>query len=89
MRPPDLRYMIDEYENSLGVNVIDLLPSFLAECGGARQVIITTHHPLLINAIPVTGWFIFHRKGLNIRVTHGDEVESATVDRSSSDSSSQ
>ena len=74
--PADVLYMIDEYENSLGVNAIDFLPSFLAECGGARQFIITTHHPLLINAIPVTDWFIFHRRGLNIRVTHGHEVES-------------
>lgn len=68
--------MIDEYENTLGVNAIDFLPSFLAECGGARQFIITTHHPLLINAIPVTDRFIIHRTGPNIRVTHGDEVES-------------
>jgi len=74
--PPDVLYMIDEYENSLGVNAIDFLPPFLAEVGGTRQFIITTHHPLLINAIPVADWFVFHRKGLNIKVTHGHEIES-------------
>lgn len=73
--PPDTLYMIDEYENSLGVNAIDFLPSFLNECGGTRQFIVTTHHPLLINAIPVSEWFIFHRQGLNIKVTHGSEIE--------------
>jgi AAA domain, putative AbiEii toxin, Type IV TA system len=74
--PDDLIYMIDEYENSLGVNAIDFLPAFIAECGGARQFIVTTHHPLLINAIPVRDWYVFHRKGLSIRVTHGHELES-------------
>jgi AAA domain, putative AbiEii toxin, Type IV TA system len=72
--PPYLLYMIDEYENSLGVNAINFLPSFLADCGGDRQFIVTTHHPLLINAIPVSDWFIFHRKGLHIRVMHGSEI---------------
>ena len=73
--PANLLYMIDEYENSLGVNAIDFLPPFLAECGGARQFIVTTHHPLLINAIPVSDWFIFQRRGLNITVTHGHDIE--------------
>jgi hypothetical protein len=73
---PQTLYMIDEYENSLGVNAIDFLPAFLADCGGDRQFIITTHHPLLVNAVPVSDWFVFHRKGLNIRVMHGAEIES-------------
>jgi len=73
---PDLLYLIDEYENSLGANAIDFLPSFLADCGGPRQFIITTHHPLLINTIPVSDWFVFHRKGLNITVMYGPEIES-------------
>jgi len=72
---PQLVYLIDEYENSLGVNAIDFLPAFLDDCGGERQFIITTHHPLLINTIPVSDWFIFHRKGLRIKVMHGQEIE--------------
>jgi energy-coupling factor transporter ATP-binding protein EcfA2 len=75
MASPGLLYLIDEYENSLGVNAIDFLPSFLADLGQEHQFIITTHHPLLINAIPVSDWFIFHRKGLHIRVMHGAEIE--------------
>ena len=72
--PDDIIYMIDEYENSLGVNAIDFLPPFVAECGGNRQFIVTTHHPLLINAIPISDWFVFHRKGTQILVTHGNEL---------------
>ena len=73
--PPDLLYMIDEYENSLGVNAINFLPPFLADCGGERQFLITTHHPLLINAVPVTDWLVFQRRGLEIKVTHGEDLE--------------
>jgi predicted ATPase len=72
--PADIIYMVDEYENSLGVNAIDFLPPFVGECGGKRQFIVTTHHPLLINAIPISDWFVFHRKGTQIRVTHGNEL---------------
>jgi AAA domain, putative AbiEii toxin, Type IV TA system len=74
--PPDVLYMIDEYENSLGVNAIDFLPSFLADHGGNRQIVVTTHHPLLINAIPLSDWFVCHRKGMEIKVTPGHELES-------------
>jgi predicted ATPase len=72
--PPETLYMIDEYENSLGVNAINFLPSFLAECGRDKQFIITTHHPSLINAIPVENWFVFHRQGTKIRIKQGDEL---------------
>ncbi|MGR9087574.1 MAG: AAA family ATPase, partial [Gammaproteobacteria bacterium] len=41
--PPNSLYLIDEYENSLGINAIDFLPSFLADHGSNKQFIITTH----------------------------------------------
>jgi predicted ATPase len=72
--PPEVLYMIDEYENSLGINAINFLPPFLAECGKDKQFIITTHHPSLINAIPVDNWFVFNRKGTNIRIKQGSEL---------------
>lgn len=73
--PSNSLYMIDEYENSLGINAINFLPSFLAEFGEDRQFILTTHHPLLINAIPVSSWFVFHRDGVHISVKFGAELE--------------
>jgi predicted ATPase len=72
---PSLLYIIDEYENSLGFNAIDFLPGFLLECGEDRQFIVTSHHPHLINAIPVTDWFVFHRQGTRISVKSGAELE--------------
>jgi energy-coupling factor transporter ATP-binding protein EcfA2 len=64
-------YLIDEYENSLGVNAIDFLPAILADHADKRQFIITTHHPYLINTMPVTTWRVFHRRGSNVVVRSG------------------
>lgn len=51
--------VIDEIENSLGVNC---LPDILAELNMAsNQVIITSHHPRVINEIPVRHWNIVSR----------------------------
>jgi len=71
--PPNSIYLIDEYENSLGINAIDFLPSFLADHGDNKQFIITTHHPYLINNMPIVNWQIFHRKGSDVTVKNGSE----------------
>jgi len=38
-------YLIDEYENSLGVNAINFFPSVLFEAASKSQFLITSHHP--------------------------------------------
>ena len=74
--PGDSVYIIDEYENSLGVNAIDFLPSFLIDHAGNNQFFITTHHPYLINNMPIKNWRIFTRQGPNVRIILGEELES-------------
>jgi energy-coupling factor transporter ATP-binding protein EcfA2 len=64
-------YIVDEYENSLGVNAIDFLPAFLVDNLGGNQFVITTHHPYLINSIPVKDWSVFHRNGSKVNITDG------------------
>jgi predicted ATPase len=73
--PKEILYIIDEYENSLGVNAIDFLPTFIAECGEGRQLLVTTHHPALINAAPIDTWLIFNRHGSNVRIKSGQDYE--------------
>jgi hypothetical protein len=68
-------YIIDEYENSLGINAIDFLPQFLVDHGEGIQFLITTHHPYLINNVPVRCWKIFHRTGSKVTVRDGREFE--------------
>ena len=67
-------YLIDEYENSLGINAIDFFPSLLNESEKENQFIVTSHHPYLINNIPVKDWFVFHRKGSEVTIKFGDEL---------------
>lgn len=67
-------YLIDEYENSLGINAINFLPGFLAEHGDKTQFVITSHHPYLINNIPVRDWSLFNRVGSTVNVRGGKEL---------------
>ena len=64
-------YMIDEYENSLGVNAIDFFPGLINELGEGVQFFITSHHPMLINAIPINDWVVLGRSGCNVRALYG------------------
>jgi len=73
--PDKTIYMIDEYENSLGINAINFLPEFLDDHGGDRQFILTTHHPYLINKVPISNWLVFSRKGSKVTIRQGDELK--------------
>ena len=54
--------LIDEFENSLGVNCIDVVTDLLIE-NRELQFIITSHHPYIINKIGMEHWKIVTRKG--------------------------
>lgn len=54
--------LIDEFENSLGVNCIDILTELILE-NRNLQFIITSHHPYIINNIGMEHWKIITRKG--------------------------
>jgi predicted ATPase len=73
--PSDSIYMIDEYENSLGISAIDFFPEFVNEFEKDVQLLITSHHPYLINEISPENWFIFHRKGMNVHIQYGKQLK--------------
>ena len=54
--------LIDEFENSLGINCIDILTQDLT-ANDKLQFILTSHHPYIINNIPYEYWKIVKRKG--------------------------
>lgn len=54
--------LIDEFENSLGVNCIDVLTELILE-NRNLQFIITSHHPYIINKIGMEYWKIVTRQG--------------------------
>lgn len=68
-------YLIDEYENSLGINAINFFPTVLLEAPQESQFIITSHHPYIIGNVPVKDWIVFHRKGKTVEVKQGEELK--------------
>ncbi|HAT1883613.1 TPA: AAA family ATPase [Legionella pneumophila] len=72
--PKGFIYELDEYENSLGINVINFLPSLLLEHQSSKQFLITTHHPYLINKMPISNWYVFSRKGNQVKIKYGEEL---------------
>lgn len=54
--------LIDEFENSLGVNCIDELTNNILSAGRDLQFVITSHHPYIINHIDHSKWKIVSRK---------------------------
>jgi hypothetical protein len=68
-------YLLDEYENSLGLNAINFFPSILFESGTKSQFIITSHHPYIIGNVPVKSWIVLHRKGKEVLVKQGEALE--------------
>jgi hypothetical protein len=74
--PPDGGvYLLDEYENSLGINAINFFPSLLFEVDSPSQFILTSHHPYIIGNVPVKDWIVLHRKGRNVLVKQGTELQ--------------
>ena len=65
--------LIDEFENSLGVNCID---EVINQIKGTNhiQFIITSHHPYIINNINYKNWKIVTRKGTKVFVQDAQEL---------------
>ena len=55
--------LIDEFENSLGVNCLDVVTDELMQHGRDLQFILTSHHPYIINNIDMKHWKIVTRRG--------------------------
>lgn len=68
-------YLVDEYENSLGINAINFLPSFLLENANNNQFLITTHHPYLINNMPIGTWKVFKQEQSLVTIRDGEFFE--------------
>ena len=52
--------LLDELENSLGVNCLDEITDYICENSytSNTQFILTSHHPYIINQIPENHWRI-------------------------------
>lgn len=60
--------LIDEFENSLGINCINFVTQNLQIHSQRMQFILTSHHPYIINNISMANWKIVTRKGCEVIV---------------------
>jgi hypothetical protein len=67
--------LIDEFENSLGVNCIDTVAEDLVKPGRDLQYIITSHHPYIINNIDMKYWKVVMRDGTKVSTKSADELK--------------
>jgi len=68
LAPDGTVVLIDEIENSLGLNCLPQLSEYFLERSRDLQFIITSHHPYIINAIPPEQWRVVTREGSEVTV---------------------
>lgn len=67
--------LIDEFENSLGVNCIGALTEEILNAGRDLQFIITSHHPYIINNVDMQYWKVVTRNGSVVRTHTAEELK--------------
>ncbi len=72
--PPDSVVVIDEIENSLGVNCLPDLAQFLLSQVPRVQLIMTSHHPQVINTITPEYWRLVTRHGSVVTIRNASRL---------------
>lgn len=70
---PGTIILIDEIENSLGVNCINFITDEILFRSSEMQFVITSHHPYIINNVDARFWKIVSRKGGRVSVKNATE----------------
>lgn len=68
LAPAGTVILIDEVENGLGVNCLQEVVESLLHRSRDLQFIVTSHHPYIINNVPMEHWRIVTRKGSVVTV---------------------
>jgi AAA domain, putative AbiEii toxin, Type IV TA system len=74
--------LIDELESSFGINCLPSAIDFLLGRAPDLQLILTSHHPYIIQKIPTDLWKIVTRKGSHVRVLNAAEIPDLEESRS-------
>jgi hypothetical protein len=72
LAPENCIILIDEFENSLGVNCLDSVTEFVLN-NKKLQFIITSHHPYIINNVSPAYWKIVTRKAGLVIVKNSED----------------
>lgn len=74
LSPDNSIILIDEFENSLGVNCMDSMTDLIL--GNEKlQFILTSHHPYIINNISPAYWKIVTRQGSLVTVKNAEDFQ--------------
>lgn len=74
LAPPGSTILIDEYENSLGVNCLPSITRHLLNRTRDIQIIATSHHPYVINNIALEHWRVVARRGSEVEIMPASAV---------------
>lgn len=74
LAPGGTTFLLDEMENSLGVNCLPDVASLILRHLDRIQFIATSHHPQVINGIPTDHWKIVTRRGSTVRVIDAESI---------------
>ncbi len=72
LSPDNCVILIDEFENSLGVNCLDSVTDLILD-NQESQFIVTSHHPYVINNISPAYWKIVTRQGSLVTVKNAKD----------------
>lgn len=72
LAPENCIILIDEFENSLGVNCLDSVTELVLD-NKKSQFIITSHHPYIINNVSPAYWKIVTRKAGLVTIRNPEE----------------
>ena len=75
-------FLIDEFENSLGINCINEITNDILKSRRQLQFILTSHHPYIINSISYSNWKLVTRNAGLVK-TH--DVEKFNIGKSKHD----
>ena len=70
--------LIDEFENSLGVNCIEEVAELVLHPEADIQFVLTSHHPYIINNIDFNRWKIVVRDGSMVSVHSASDLKIGT-----------
>lgn len=66
-------FLIDEFENSLGINCINEITQDILASKRQLQFVLTSHHPYIIDAIPFDHWKLVTRNASVIKTHNIDK----------------
>ena len=72
--PRGTTIVIDEYENSMGVNCLPAVTDLFLQRQDELQFILTSHHPYVIDNVPLDWWRVVTRKGGVVTVRPAREI---------------